>query len=194
MDPTVTAALVAGGVSLLGIIVQIYIVRRARGDASNSLKQQTRTSSALHASNEIKQVQTEAEKLRVIGWSVLVKLQNMCSVRPQETRTLIEELSLEFEELGRQAGSFLAAWAEVKADVPPSVVDYARSKRHDCRTMINRTLAHWKLFVASSKPPSESDEHLRTVVSDVRSLLTEVDDFDQIMRYVRQGVLDSVTV
>lgn len=194
MDPTVTAALVAGAVSALGIIVQLYIARRTRQDTSDALKQQTRTTATLQVSNEIRALQAHAEKVRILGWAIHVKLDNLIRYPQHSRRPTTDELNRDFEAFRIQADEFTKAWADVKSDIPPNIIDYARTKRHDCRNKLASLSGHWKLFIQSSNETSEFDSHLKIVTSEVLIVLTEIDTFDHVMRYARQGLIDSVTI
>lgn len=194
MSPILAAALVAGAVSLTGVLVSVYLARRAHEAAQN----QTRLSAKLNLDHAavvaLKAYAREVEKARVVTWRIrseagviLERPVYLNSVNPlREIHTQVKE----------QYERMFESWADVKLDVPAAAMQFLRAMRHDC---IGRARAVTGMIESLGQesffdPPLELREVVEQIDGRAKHLLRLLDDlFEAVASVVRDMTGETVT-
>ena len=141
MDSAIIAALVAGVVSLAGVLTNLYIARQTRRAALLQSQLQSLAPDVSKSSELLKTFIAEAERVRICCWSLLGHLEYLRRVRnASDTLEPLKSDTKEFEEaidkLYRGTKVFEESWAPVKGEIPQGIEIYIRSHRHNCLNII----------------------------------------------------------
>lgn len=205
MDTAVIIALIAGAVSFIGVLVNLYIARQVRQANLMQPKLQSIASIASKSDEFFKGFLTEAERLRICCWRVLGHLEYMqnifVSYEAKEDEYLplklsgkaleeaIEEAILVFSETSK---TFEESWATLKGEIPRGIELIIRAKRHDCRNLARTTLAQLNvLFSLYEKEGGRKDSGVTTNIRRseelLRKLLVMLDELISMIRAVREN-------
>ena len=131
MEATIIAALVAGAVSLVGLLVNLHIAKRSREAVQIQVAAAAKVATAQEAVKYLRKFTVDIEKLRAEGWLFRMALdQELLGSIIAESPDKLWERANAFEE---EFLKFFRNWAEVKTEVPKTQIDTIRLIRHDCK-------------------------------------------------------------
>jgi hypothetical protein len=181
MDSTVSAALVAGAVSVVGVAINLWIARQTRRAA----EAQARLTAQLQQDSEIRRdfrnLEREGEMLRIR----LQRLLPLLERHSVDTRQAPLDRGA-FKEVLQQADLFADSWAPVKMEIPVEVEGFLRELRHECIDVIRTGL------VAMMIPREWSARDTRTALFSIKTLLPSLDLFIKCASTIRRGGIHAV--
>jgi hypothetical protein len=141
MDSVIIAALVAGIISLAGVLANLYIARQTRRAALLHFQLQSLAPHVSKSSEQLKSFIAEAERVRICCWSLLGHIEYLQRQRnSSDTYEPLKNDTKAFEEavakLYQGTRTFEESWAPVKGEIPQGIERYIRSHRHNCLNMI----------------------------------------------------------
>lgn len=163
------AALVAAGVSSLGLLVSIYVARQARRAVEARLKLEVQLNEERDIVRSFRALEAEGERLR-IGVADLLGCLSLGVASPGTKCAMFE--------LARRQRSFLESWATVKGDVPEGIEAYLRALRHQCRELLERTVRYLE---------EQNSDRVSTCEKNLEHVLLLVDRFTMVSRAIRKG-------
>lgn len=176
MEPAIIAALVAGGVSLVGIIINLLIARQAR----QATRDQVRLGAAIRAGEEAAKAlaaQTaEVERFRIACWELDESLQEL-TASPGFAR---RKLTRAAEQFKAQYALFMDSWAVAKGEVPQSQLLDIRGLRHQCKNLALRVASSLDYLideVSDGKVGKEIPRRIGDLELQLEELLVVLDMF-----------------
>lgn len=148
MEAAVIVALIAAGVSLVGMMMSLEVARRARQAADVQARIAVGLAEAQEALKHLRAYTADVEKLRAEASLVQLALE-----RPANHAKAHRELRTRAEAFQMTFGEFFRAWADVKSDVPDARLEYLRMIRHAARTSQLMRLGYWKNSRAEKRAP-----------------------------------------
>jgi hypothetical protein len=192
MDAAIVVALVAGFVSLISVVANIYIARQARNTAMLQPKVQAIVSRTSETDTLLKNYAAEIERLRIRIWNLLGHLDDI-RLNP-DREAVYENLKNTIPTFIEGARTFESAWAPVKGEMPQGIEHYIRSVRHDCLSDIVTVMGymHLTLSILERQP---NDEDLKELMNSfkvstvkLKDALPKLDDLISLVRAVRENV------
>lgn len=191
MEAIVVAALVAGAVSLLGVAANVYIARRSARTAVGLAIMQKRLEDNYRVLLQVRELEAETERLRVAGWYVIASLARLreAGVSAEGVQALVEQ---SVDLFSTRAQTFLDSWASVKPDIPPDLVEYPASLRHECRARLDNTILALVVFKGAGGNDRmrrrEVEENIVRARREVTELLDALELFGRTLGTIRRVV------
>jgi hypothetical protein len=138
MQSALIAALVAAGVSLVGLLFTLVIVRRVEDASTDQLRFRDALKEAEKSIREIKAFSAEAEKLRGACWQLLTTVSKLQQHR-EDNQELVILLDHESPFTGA-CTAFFQAFAIVQAGISEATVNSLRDLRQQCKTEAEEVL------------------------------------------------------
>jgi hypothetical protein len=210
METILIAALVAGFVSLLGVIANLYIARQTRRATIVQSKLQAVASMVSESDTALKDFIAEAERLRICCWEVLGRLDSLKHsdgddvFKPLiDSNGILRDAIYTFSEGTRV---FAKSWAPVKGDIPRGIEIYLRSTRHHCLNesrlvveLMERLLMAHEQKNETNVATKEQDylkkkwDYLKRSEESLHRLLDALDRLISLMRTVRESGMEERT-
>lgn len=195
MEPAIVAALVAGVVSLAGILINLVIAKQAR----EANRDQIRLGAAIRAGEEAVKAlaaQTvEVERLRIACWDIHGLLQELEEADSAlQSEFFLRKLASAAEGFEERYGTFVNFWAEAKGEVPQPQVVYLRSLRHQCKNValtISSEL-HFLPDLAKKEKGRDILGAIRRIELNIERLLEMLDKLFSAVNSVRAQRIESV--
>lgn len=191
MEPAVIAAIVAGSVSLLGLLVQVAIARQTRIAQREQAAFTAQMKLAMDLASDLRSLEYESESVRIRVWEAMSILDRLGAGTLQHGSDELNRLLSISKKLSTEAEVFLSAWAKVKYDISDELLDYLRRLRHDCRAPLVVISAVVERIEHESQSQNISVNHNR-YCADLRTnferLLPLLDQFGRGISVVRHSV------
>lgn len=192
METTIVVSLVAAVVSLIAMLVNLHIARRTRDATRIQIATGAAMATAQEAVRYLRKYTADIEKLRAEATLLAIALDKDVLGRnvaktPMELWNRAEAFENEFHE-------FFRGWADVKADVPETWIDYLRILRHECKNAalsVVATIRSAKAKAYGKEIPEKDRKELQSVL---RHLSTQLDHFFTHMNNVRNDKLTDLIV
>jgi hypothetical protein len=198
MDVAIVVALVAGLVSLISVIANIYIAHQAKKATMLQLKLQAVISRTSEVDTLLKTYIADTERLRISIWDLLGHLNEIgLNDNFAASHEYLKNAHLAFIE---RAYTFETAWALVKGEMPQGIVHYVRLIRHICRSDIASAQANMKEILSilegqsEWKPSTEAINCIKRSKSDLKVLLQKLDDLISLIKSVQENITEGLTV
>jgi hypothetical protein len=138
MESILIPALVAAGVSSIGVLISLTVARRVQAASSDQLRFRAALKEAERSIREIKTFCNEAEKLRDACWQVLTTVCGLQKHRDDNQELLA--LSEHEDPFGQASSAFFQAFAILQAGIPDSTVHAMRDLRQQCKSEAEEVL------------------------------------------------------
>src|ERR1043165_9000457 len=116
METAIIAALVAGGVSLIGLLVNMRIAKETRRGALTQMRFASALKFAEDAVRELKTFCSQIERFRIFCWRITTDIEAW-EINPAGSPGLAA-LADRRDTFMEQFHTFFDAWASVRSDVP----------------------------------------------------------------------------
>jgi hypothetical protein len=168
--------LVAAGVSLIGVLVNLTVARKVRAASADLLRFRAALKEAERSIREIKAFCSEAEKLRDACWQVLTAVCGLQKHRDDNQELLT--LSEHEHPFANACHSFFQAFAIVQAGIPDSTVSSIRDLRQQCKAEaeeILRALNELPALIRRAPRAVSFDDTLYSLRLRLENLLSNLD-------------------
>jgi hypothetical protein len=175
-DTIILSAAVAGGVSLVGLVLNLFLARQLRRAAADQLRFTAALRQAERSIQEIRGFTGEADKLRRACWHLLT---DVCALQKsrQDNQELLSLLKHE-NAFAEGCTAFFQSFAIVQAGVPDTAITSLRDLRQQCKTEAEEVLRSLADMRALSRHLSRSvsfDEILYNLRLRLENLLSTLD-------------------
>jgi glutamine synthetase adenylyltransferase len=138
METVLVAAIVAAGVSSIGLFINLAVARKVRAASADQLRFRAALKEAERSIREIKAFCSEAEKLRDACWQVLTTVCGLQKHRDDNQELLA--LSEHEAPFASACNAFFQAFAIVQAGISDSTVNSMRDLRQQCKAEAEEVL------------------------------------------------------
>lgn len=175
MEPALVAALLAAAVSLVGVLASLRMARQALAASRAQIVLTTGLKVEEVSIQTLRVYSSAIEKLRVECWYLISAVRWVIEGR-DEGRDM-EMLRSAVQVFHAKSLAFLEAWAEVRPEITSPALDVIRMMRHDIRRKLETIIATATDIASARRRRREARETLRSIDSDVRTLLQDLDHF-----------------
>ena len=191
METAIIAALVAGAVTLVGLLVNLHIARQTRKATADQLRLGIALKAGEETVSELKAYARQAELMRIACWEIWAKAHSASmGRRPVENMKELAQLGESFNEKYSQ---FFSSWAEVKSEVPPWYVEVLRVLRHEAKhrshSILDRLYELQSLLQKNQITQNRARKHTEDILREVESLLQLLDKVFSIVQNVKTEVI-----
>jgi len=189
MATELTAALIAAVVSLVGILVSLHVSRRERRAGLLGLRIQSQLEDQKAIMENIRTVESCAEKTRSWSWDIL----GILSSGPQFALAFSDPVKVREFQKGFDAKKrdLEDAWSQIRGDLPRAVTDYVRGIRYSYLTRLAVCDAACSLLHHAFEQGDNDriQEEIERLGSALRSLLDELDLLIRVLSSIRSEML-----
>lgn len=192
MESAVVAAIVAGSVSLVSVLANIYIAYQVRKTAMLQPKIQAMISKTSETDSLLKAYAVEIERLRIRCWNLLGYIHDV-RLNPNQSSTYTG-LKTAIPAFIDSVNIFENAWALVKGEIPQGIILYIRNVRHDCLDDIVIVVSYMKMALPAlddrpeSTAPEEMMQGFNVSEKRLKDALIKLDDLISLVRAIRDDI------
>jgi len=185
VETALIAALVAGTVSLIGLLAQLQLGRMSRLTSREQPLRELERAELLAMAEGLRRLHRETELLRIQVWRVLGRIDLEVHAQLANEIGALEAAITEFDTQGER---FLAAWADAKTAFPSGIVLSIRELRHQCRHKLHAvvlTLREYSHRLQKQRNAGHAEAQRLADLSfaltaALRDLLHELDEFSSV--------------
>jgi len=190
MEPAIIAALVAGAVSLVGLVVQLLIARQSRIAQREAIATKAEIENSKNTISELRSLECDTESVRILAWRVLSMIRDMPELGTHDSDQSRKFLNCATK-FSNEAARFLESWATVKYEIDEEYNEYLRHQRHECRHLIAGARAVVERIhhdLESSSLSTYAPKYLADLENYINLVLPQLDTFGRGVAVVRHKI------
>jgi hypothetical protein len=195
METALIAGLVAGVISLLGLLVNIHLARQSRIATEKNLRDKLLLDVSAEGEGKLREFIAQGERVRIRCWEMMGQF-TMLADSPSESGINLEAFQTSASSLHQQTNLFLDSWSDVKASLPEGISRHCRTLRHECRTELENIVLNCRRACDLVQQNSPEAERLAAIVGNARLSLTVVlqklDELISVVCGIRRKVLSEI--
>lgn len=197
MEPAIIAALVAGGVSVAGLIAQFILAKQTRITQREQIAGTAQIEISKDVVSGMRALENETESLRILAWQSITIIDDAEGLDTSLPGDSLNRLTSCLNKLSSDGSEFLQSWANVKYDIHEEYDDYLRRRRHECRHLLAGVGAVAECIQRDIEQAPDSlntDRYVRDAKHYLEQLLFHLDHFGRGVAAVRHQLIQSAAI